>query len=232
MTATTTAHTPDRTSVLSRKWGGLLVLLGMVALVVHRITSEMALMHEYGSDPQMGIWFMFLVAKLLYWFVGGAVAVGVLFFAWKPRWRIMLGVVLLLGWGYGIHMETWKIQLKQQALAESRDPSTSPKRLEQLLQFPDNMGGYELDNRIAANPHSPPELLRELYYRQNSGTLMILARRPDTPEDVLQAMVDHDLATVGRDLENEWIRKSLKRNPKLPDAIRRKLDEHQPSVIK
>lgn len=59
---------------------------------------------------------------------------------------------------------------------------------------------------------------------------MILARSPKTPEDILHAMVDHDLARVNQDFENEWIRKCLKQNPNLPEAIRRKLDQHEQPV--
>ncbi len=75
-------------------------------------TSELALMRESGSDAQMPIWIMFLVAKLVYWSLAGGVVAGVLFFE-KPRWRIAMGVVLLLVWSHGISMDRWKIQLKQ-----------------------------------------------------------------------------------------------------------------------
>ncbi len=98
------------------------------------------------------------------------------------------------------------------------------------MQFTGIEDGYELDNRIATNPKTPPELLRKLYGHHNLGTLMILARRPDTPEDILQAMVDHDLEEAGHDLENKWIRKALKLNPNLPEAVRRKLDGHEQPV--
>lgn len=229
MTVATTAPAQRRPAVLSKRLVGLLVFLGMVVLVVLRATSELALMRESGSDPQMPIWIMFMGAKLVYWLFAGGVVAGVLFFE-KPRWRITMGVVLLLGWSYAIRMESWKLQLKQQALAEARDPSTSPARLEQLLLFADIQDGYELDNRIAANPNTTPEILRRLYGRHQLGTLMTLARSPETPEDILQAMVDHDLARVNQDFENEWIRKCLKKNPNLPEAIRRKLDQHEQPV--
>lgn len=226
MAVTTTTHAQGRPAVLSRKRLGLLVFAGMVILLVHWATHELALMREYGSDAQMSIWIGFMVAKLVFWLCWGGVVAGVLFFE-KPRWRILMGVILLLGWSYGITTESWKFQIEQHALAEARDPSTSPTRLEQLLQFTGSQDDYELDNRIAANPNTSPEILRSLYGRHQLGTLMILARSSKTPEDILQAMVDHDLARVNQDFENEWIRKCLKQNPDLPEAVRRKLDEQE-----
>jgi len=205
------------------------MFLGMIVLVGHWVTTQLALMREYGSDPQMPIWIMFVGAQLGYWLLAGGVVAGVLLLE-KPHWRILMGVVLLLGWSYGISTERWKLQTRQQALAEARDSSTSPARLEQLLQFAVTLDDYEFDNRIATNPNTSPELMRKLYGRHHLGSLMILARSPKTPEDILLAMVDHELARVNQDLENEWIRKSLKLNPNLPEAIRQKLDEHEQPV--
>ena len=232
MTAATKTDAQGRPSFSLRMGAGLLVFLGIIVLVFLRATDELALMREYGSDPQMGIAIMFLVARLVFWLCAGGVAAGVLFFE-KPHWRIIMGVILLVGWGYAILMESWKAQVERQVLAMARDSSTSPVQLEQLLQWKSIHGGYELDNRIAANPKATPEILRTLYSRHNLGTLMILARNPRTPEDILQAIVDHDLTRLNYDSENKWIRKSLKLNHNLPEAIRRKLDEQeQPAVTK
>ena len=229
MTEATTTHAQGRPAVLIKRLVGLFVFPGMVVLVGHWVTSQLALMREYGSDPQMPIWIMFVGAKLGYWLLAGGVVAGVLFFE-KPHWRILMGVVLLLAWIHGISTERSKLQTRQQALAEARDSSTSPARLEQLLQFAVTLDDYEFDNRIATNPNTPSELMRKLYGRHHRGSVMILARRPDTPEDILQAIVDHELEEPGHDLENKWIRKALKLNPNLPEAIRRKLDEHEQPV--
>jgi hypothetical protein len=130
-------------------------------------------------------------------------------------------------------MEGWKLQLAQQYLAEAKDPATSPVRLGQLFQWAGTQdSGYELDNRIANNPSTTPELMRLLYGRHNLGTLMILARRADTPEDILQAMVDHDLTRANPGDQNEWLRKSLKLNPQLPEAVRGQLDQQDPPTTK
>jgi hypothetical protein len=230
-TNATTAPAPSRPEFLTRRLVGLLVFLGMMVLVVLRATSELALMRESGSDPQMGIWIMFMVSKLVYWVLAGGVVAGVLFFR-NPRWRIAMGLVLLVAWTLSIRTESWKLEIKRQSLAEARDPSTTSTRLKQLVQFTGSEDGYELDNRIASNPNATPEILRLLYERHNIGTLMIMARSPRTPEDILVAIVDRDLPLVEGEGMQKWVRKSMKLNPKLPDAIRRKLDEPQPPATK
>lgn len=226
MSAPATLPPQDRpVSSFGARLAKILVFSVMGVLLVVRATSELALMRESGSDPQMAIWMMFLAATLAYWLLAGCVVAGVLFFR-KPNWRIAAGLVLLLGWACTIRMEIWKVHVQKQALADARDSSTSPEKLGQLLQFGNPRTGFEseLDNRIAAHPHATPEILRALYGRHQLGTLMILARSPKTPEDILQAMVDHDLTRTNQDFENKWIRESLEKNPKLPDAIRRKLE--------
>jgi hypothetical protein len=222
MTVAKSTHTQEQPYSSNRKWLGLIVFLAMAILVVHWVTNQLALMREYGPDPQISIGIVFMVAKLMLWLIGGGLVAGVLFLE-KPHWRIIMGVILLLGWSYRISNESWKVQTQQRALAEARNPSTSSARLDQLLQFAGSQGDYELDNRIAANPNSTPEILRKLYGRHQLGTLMILARSPKTPEDILQAMVDYDLTRANQAFENEWIRKSLQQNPNLPEAVRRKL---------
>ena len=100
-----------------------------------------------------------------------------------------------------------------------------------MLHFADIQDGDELDNRIAAIPNMAPEILREHYGRHQQGTLLILARSPKTPADILQAMVGHDLARVNHVFENKWIGKGLKKT-NLPEAIHRKFDENEPSATK
>lgn len=194
----------------------------VILLLLLRVLSETALMQEHGTDDaQIGIWYMLMLAKLSLWMLGGFVVVGLLYLEWQPS-VVIFPILFLALWSYGIVRETWKLDRLRQTLAEARDVATSPARLRELLSFTDDIG-YERDNRIATNPHSPPEVLRQLYQRKNEGTLMILARRPDTPDDVLQAIADHDLS-------NDWIREALKSNPNLPKAVREKLEPKEPTV--
>ena len=60
-----------------------------------------------------------------------------------------------------------------------------------LVNFDGIQAGYELDNRLALNPTTPPAALRELSRRRDqSGTLMCLMRNPSTPDDVLEQIRD------------------------------------------
>ncbi len=227
MTADTTTPAQSPSGGLSRRSFGPLLLLGMLVVLVLRGVSERAMMDEFGSDPQMGIWMMFMIVGLAFWLLTGCAVAGVLLLGWKNRWGFAVGAVLLFGWTVAISLYSWQFYQSRQALVDARDPATSPARLEQLLQFNGIQAGYELDNRIASNPNATPEILRQLYERHNSGTLMILARSSRTPTDVLQAIVDHDLNDATHGSSEEWIRKGLKQNPSLPDALREKLNESE-----
>lgn len=74
------------------------------------------------------------------------------------------------------------------ALLDAADPSTSAARLSELIGYQSGFG-YEVDNRIAKHPNATPDILRALSARPNQGgTLMVLARNPNTPEDVIIAL--------------------------------------------
>ena len=220
MTTAATTPTLARPAVLSRRSAGLLAFLGVFLLVYVRAAGEWAMMSEFGSDPQMPIWIMLMWLRLAFWLIVGSLAAALVVVSWQRRWTFRAALVLLLGWAFAIAWSSWEFQSARQALADAHDPSTSSARLQQLTEFTGIQAGYELDNRIAANPNTSPETLRKLYSRRQMGTLMVLARRPDVPEDVLQAMVDHDLG-------NEWIRRSLKGNPSLTEKMRQKLDAYE-----
>lgn len=226
-TAPTAPSIPSRPGFSLRRMIGLLVCLIMLSLIMLRASSEWAMMIESGPDAQMPIWMLFFWSKLLYWGLTAGLVAGVMFVE-NPRWRMAMGVLLLLGWTYAIRTESWKINVAVQALVEARDPATSPARLIQLLQFSGPQAGYELDNRIAANPNTNPEIMRMLYERHNIGTLMILARDPRTPEDILWDIVNRDLPQLKEENMQTWARKTIKMNPKLPAAIRRHLDAQEP----
>jgi hypothetical protein len=91
-------------------------------------------------------------------------------------------------WAAYICVASWKYFAAADALADASRPSTPPARLHQLVHFSGIQAGYELDNRIAAHPNTPIEALRELHARGNMGTLMTLARNPNTPPDILHKL--------------------------------------------
>lgn len=171
------------------------------------------MMDEHGPDPQMPIWTMYLVVKLALWF-GTGLATWMLVVAWRSRLGLFTSAVLLLEWGAAICGAIWQYRSATQALADAANPSTSPARLRALVRFDGIQAGYELDNRIACNLHTPPDALRQLYLRNQLGTQMNLASNPNTPEDILREFVHH---------EDEWVRRRLARNPQLPESIRRQV---------
>jgi hypothetical protein len=165
------------------KRGALLVLFALLAL---RAVSEIDMMREYGPDPQKGIWNLVMIVKLALWFIGGGLAVSLLIRAWTGRFALV-GVAALAAWAVAIGYAAWQYDEGRQALAEARDPQTPPARLRQLLAFDGIQVGYELDNRLAANPHTPGEVLRVLSTRvDQAGTLEVLAKNWRTPPDVLE----------------------------------------------
>lgn len=194
----------------------LWVGFGIVALLIGlRAASEYAMMSEHGTDPQMGIWLMFMVLKLAFWLVTGVFVMSLLFAMRQSRFR-MAASIMLLAWSVAIGWASWQYHQGAQALAEAADPSTSPARLQELVSFAGIQAGYELDNRLASHPSTPIEGLRKLYERDQAGTQMRLAGNPNTPQDILQQLVNH---------EDEWVRRSLRDNPRLPEAVRRKMEE-------
>lgn len=225
MTTPATLHPQDPPIwSFSRRLGLVLVFSAIGLLVILRAASDLALMRETGSDPQTPIGILFLMAAAAYWLVFGCLVAGLLFLKQTDGRRTVAGILLLLGWAYSIRLDTWKVQSQQQALIEARVPATSPNRLEHLLELAAPREGYLLDNRIAAHPNATPAVLRSLYARHRGGTIMVLARNPNSPEDILRSIVDYDLTRSDHEAENEAIRESLEKNPKLPDAIRRKLE--------
>jgi hypothetical protein len=154
----------------------------MIALLVAlRAASELAMMSEHGSDPQLPVWQVLTAVKLTLWCIGGLV-VGLA--AMRNRW----GLVLLLTWAITICAASWEYQRATHALADASNPATSPDQLRALVHFDGIQAGYELDNRLASNLRTPPEALRELYERNQLGTRMCLARNPHTPKDILQKL--------------------------------------------
>jgi hypothetical protein len=157
--------------------GGVLfkVFVGVALLLVAlRALSEWAMMAAHGSDPQMSIWVMLFAVKIAFWLATGSGLIA-LVYAWRqnPPARLALGACLLV-WAIAVSVSSWLYLSAGLALMEAANPRTSPARLSQLVHYFGIQAGYELDNRIAANPSTPEDSLRELYWRGNTGTLMKL----------------------------------------------------------
>ncbi|MGN6546396.1 MAG: hypothetical protein ACTHK7_15185 [Aureliella sp.] len=171
-------------------------------------------------DPQSGIWVMIstvtsvLIALTIFPCAWIALR-GIQSHSALNRVVSLLPLIALLGWyslGF-IHLAKMR-----SALRDSADPHTSPNRLRELANFSGGPG-YEIDNRIAKNPNSPPDVLRSLHGRPDqTGTEMCLAMNPHTPDDVLLELSNRN---------DEWsksILDALKRNPRYDELITNKGD--------
>jgi len=189
------------------------VLVAVFVLVGIRALSEFGMMSLFGPDPQMPIWCLLILVKLAFW-----LTIGVL--AWLPamisnsRPGIAAAFVLLTLWAAAICWASWQYVRSSRALVDASSTATSAERLSELIHFDGIQAGYELDNRIASNPNTPTDTLRELHARNQLGTQMTLARNPNTPTDILEALADSN---------DEWMQRSLTQNPRLPESVRAKL---------
>jgi len=204
----------DRHPLSKRKMSlvGVLVVMSFVGL---RAGSEWSMMSQFGLDPQMPIWGIFMVVKLALWATAGAIATGFLVVAWRSRYGKPVALLLFGIWAVAICAASWGYQRARSALADASDASTSAERLQALVHFDGIQAGYELDNRIAIHSNTPQQALRELHERGQLGTQMTLARNPNTPEDILRNLVNH---------ESSHVRESLAWNPKLPASVRQALE--------
>ncbi len=137
-------------------WGLVLVLVG------GRVLAEVGMMRAHGPDPQMPIWQTLCAIKAMLWFIGGGIALSVLSRLWRYRWGRMLGAALCCIWAVAIGWASWQYEIGGRALVDARDVKTSPERLRELAQFDGIQAGYELDNRLAANPSTPPDVRKKL----------------------------------------------------------------------
>lgn len=218
MDTTTTVTNAKAPPQLTRRWPATVIGFLVIAMLVGvRAASEYSMMKAHGTDPQMPIWIMFFVVKLAMWFFDGLVAVGLLTALWNKRWGALAGTALLVVWVAMISWASWSYYAAGRALADATDPTTPVVRLQELVHFDGIQAGYELANRLAENPSTPPASLRELYDQSEMGTRMVLAMNPNTPIDILEELVDDS---------ELWVQKCLAQNPKLPPSVRQKLTEH------
>ena len=158
-----------------------LVAVSIVVLLVSlRAGCEYSMMSAHGPDAQMGIWFMFMFVQLAFWLVTGVVAAALLTAAWPKLWWSLAAFALILVWMTAIGWSSIRYYDGRRALVDASAASTSPERLRELADFDGIQAGYELDNRIASNPNTPPDILRLLRRRPNQiGTEMCLAQNPN-----------------------------------------------------
>ena len=201
--------------------------IGVAALVsAVRWGLECGFVVPLVPDPQSSIWIMFSTITSAFIFATVYAAALVALRALKSK-QLMLRVVAclpllgLLAWYSTGFVHLVKMRA---ALLDSENPKSSAERLRELARYRGGPG-YEIDNRVASNPSTPPDVLRSLHGRPDQvGTEMCLAENPNTPDDVLRALAArHD----------DWaqnIKRSLKRNPRYQRVFGAEaLEDHRPA---
>ncbi len=118
---------------------------------------------------RLPIWYLFMAIGLGFWATVAATAIVAMAIKRLGESGVIAGAILLFVWATGIIYASYQYEMGRRALADARNPQTSPARLAELVHFNGIQSGYELDNRLASNPNTPPEVLRELSLRGPIG---------------------------------------------------------------
>lgn len=182
---------------------------------VARWSYECLFVVPLAPDPQSSIWIMISTITSVLIALTISMSAWLAFRVWKSKTASLkfagvLPLALLLGW-YSIGFADL-VQIRS-ALLDSANPNTAPSRLRELADY--KIGpGYEIDNRIAQHPNTPPDVLRSLHGRPDQvGTEMCLAQNPNTPDDVLQAIAKRN------DDWSKYVLDALKRNPRYNEVF-------------
>lgn len=193
-----------------------LTALGVGSLIgVARCVFECLFVVPLVPDPQSPIWIMISTITSVFIAVTIALAFWLALRAWESKFAMLkcagvLPFVLLLAW-----YSTGFVNLAQMrsALLDSANPNTGADRLRELADYKKGPG-YEIDNRGAMHPNTPPDVLRLLHGRPDQvGTEMCLAQNPNTPDDVLRAIANRN------DDWSEYVLDALKRNPRYNEVF-------------
>jgi hypothetical protein len=194
----------------------ILTALGIgVSIGVTRWIFECFFVVPLVPDPQSPIWIMISTVTSVFIAVTIAIVAWVAFRGLESKSRLLkcaaiLPFVLLLGW-YATGF--LNLAQMQSALLDAANPSTNADRLRELADYKKGPG-YEIDNRIAKHPNTPPDVLRSLHGRPDQvGTEMCLAQNPNTPDDVLRAIGNRN------DDWTKYVLDALKRNPRYNEVF-------------
>ena len=184
----------------------LIVAVPLAALVAGvRWTYESSMPDLVPTDAQGGIWVLYSAVVSIGTFLLCFVLVYASLVIWRAKRHFvavpLFASFLLISGCTGNTLLRYSVI--RTALADAANPATSSERLRELIGFPTGFG-YEIDNRIASNPSSDEESLRILFRKDEEGTLVCLARNPNTPKDLLEELKLNPA---------EWIQRSLATNP-------------------
>jgi hypothetical protein len=195
----------------ARRSSGIWPAVAVAALVsAARWVLECRFVVPLVPDPQSSIWIMLSTVTSVGVFatVCAAAFVALRGFASGRLSVSVVACVPLLGLLAWYSTGVVKLVDMRAALLDSANPGTSAERLRELARYQGGPG-YEIDNRVASNPSTPPDVLRSLHGRPDQvGTEMCLAANPNTPDDVLRGLAARD------DEWSRYIQRSLERNPR------------------
>lgn len=201
------------------------LVAAVVALLVggSRYLYETRVLMPVAPDPQNAIWHFFslltsvqaaLVAFALGWAglhrLTAPAPAGRGTAARTGGVVLLTALALVVAWTVG---DLRRMAVVRRSLIDAADPGTPAERLRQLATLRSGPG-YELDNRVARHPNTPPDVLRMLHGRPDQvGTEACLAANPNTPDDILREL---------RDRNDDWgdhIRAHLRTNPRYDDLF-------------
>lgn len=186
-----------------------------VVFAVARWCLECLVVVPLAPDPQTPIWIMISSITCVF------IAVTLAPLAWLALrgLRSESSLIKCVSWVPLLSLLAWysfgfiSLAYMRSALVDSANPTTKAERLRELANYKDGPG-YEIDNRVAKHPNTPPDVLRALHGRpEQVGTEMCLAQNPNTPDDVLMAIADRN------DEWSESILHALKRNPRYAEVF-------------
>jgi hypothetical protein len=197
----------------SRAFWSAIVLAALVG--VARCLFECGFVVPLVPDPQSPIWMM---VSLITSLIVSATVLPLALIAFRGqqsqralvRCAACVPLFLLLGW-YSIGFIN--LARMRAALLDSANANTGSERLRELADYRGGPG-YEVDNRLASHPNTPPDVLRALHGRPDQvGTEMCLAENPNTPDDVLRRIA------ARRDEWAVYLGDALRKNPRYREVF-------------
>jgi hypothetical protein len=161
------------------------IMVGFAVSLFRLIPEWMLINSVIDAQGGLSLGYALVVAALVF-VVASCFAF--LAFALKGQIRQVSAAALVLLISYTAYKD-YRFYTIHTALTRAENPHESPQVLQSLYGLKTLYFGYELDNRLAANPSSPEGLLRALHGKEGQvGTQAFLARNPRTPKDILNEL--------------------------------------------
>ena len=168
------------------KYGFILALVVVMLLgLSENAVIGVVFKGEAGGIARFILAILCLIAFAVTWFVSTVLFIGI---AQKQTFLIVLGVMGTVPVLATAGINIYRSLATYRAFTDADNPQTSPERLSELVAFQLGARSRQLENRIASHAKTPASALRELFQRGHTGTLVSLARNPNTPPDILMKL--------------------------------------------